>query len=465
MSLDQIPFKLGKAPAACAPTPVASSVRREHVDAVKLAIKPVLAGEDTTETVEKLRLRKTQLAQIQLWLENVYATQERLDLEVVYNRVRAYATAVDEIDCRTLVRNFNLLRKSVTLQHALLVGGEDLLDEETGRKTRFYKLALIAGGGLGMLVDGYLLKGNVLIPAVLKAARQDPLPLVSDPSFTEARRNRQAIRDAHAAEIVNARRILAKPMKNLAKPLLITEADSSGQSQVVYERISDKQNRSRNYAIIAVDPTIPPSAKLHGFSYALDGLHAMHIEGRVHGDFKEHNAVMDENEQAVVIDFGSVLFPDEEITFEEGIIPQDLKLRKVINTSKGKRSIAIPTTPRYYDNQLTRRLYLQNKSLTLADRYAVAQALHSILAAAGIINSAKAELFTNTKLQSKLSGDLSGYPPPALLAITELMSELADVDAAIQRPLNVIAEELRTLAKCLENELDPLYAQAFGILA
>lgn len=367
---------------------------------------------------------------------------------------------------------------------AAIVTGSEAVDDSSGTRHQLYTLDLALGsGGMGEVRIVAFLYNGMSHEAVVKLPLFNVLPTdQSDPEFDtkleEAEKDNLYREKIYFLEAYNARyywqdvhgQVMAIP--HVVTPYMVAQFLDRNTTGVVYEKIICPwghvlafDHMSAFNPKVNLYPRLHISKQLEILSFAFDGLDELHVRGLAHMDFKPSQVLVDENGQGKVTDIGSMAG-----AFEIFEISHDAKTKKAflyrqMEMDDGSiQSIGLPTTPEYYDTDLVAELQKAGKSKTLADRRA---------AGITLLETLEVNHFLAPKLRNNLLAAANNSPlaaklgtayviPDSLERLLQIAQELMNVYAEEQRPLNVIAAEIRALKLQMAAELDPLFEQAYA---
>lgn len=177
-------------------------------------------------------------------------------------------------------------------------------------------MSVLGEGGIGKVVQSYLLQDGMFVSAVMKACHQYPIG-INDPYEAQKSDYNRRAKAMFAIEMFNAVHFLKEPIPGLIEPVLVAPAaNDKEQSVIAYRAINNAKGETRNFSSLAQDYRIPASQTFTAFAHAVQVLANLHERGLVHLDFKPDNVMINEENKGQVIDIGSLFSKHDRIVLD-----------------------------------------------------------------------------------------------------------------------------------------------------
>ncbi len=358
------------------------------------------------------------------------------------------------------------------LREALCVGGETVRDRN-GTEVTIYTFdflennaGVIGWGGMGIVKDGYVLKGKKLIPAAIK----EPILAPQNPSAADL--EVQAGRFmAYQREAYNAGNFLQTDIPGVVKCLTVSEPRANGLPVIAYEKVVNPDGLVQNGCQFAEDTTVPPSRKLAALADVIDavaGLHE-HVGGLAHCDIKPDNLFMGADKKLKLGDPGSVTWVGETLTHTilDKHPNKGYLLRNYVDSNGQQAVEGIGLTSNFANVQEIVQAMTLGHDIRIADRRALAVTLVDVLQMSHIFsndvsNWTNPEIYRVSPVKAALpAADRGKFLSNALQHVIVLINELGNIQVPVEnlRPLTAIASDLRKYAEQCKSpdELDSVY--------
>lgn len=383
---------------------------------------------------------------------------------VAEEKLRYPAFAEDELVA--IIHQYELVKGHDDLQNALRVGAPKVRNY-TGESVRVFAMRFIGQGTYGTVKDAYLLKDGAFVPAVVKEPNAWEVD-ENDPEASGKKEQNDLLKKSYAIEAMNARLYLGEGIPHVVKPLLVSIPTQDHPLPVIaYEKITDREGHTRNFASLVNDYTVPASKKFMALASVVDGLAGLSSRGLVHFDVKPENLALSNADPknlqspttAALIDPGSITSVKEQVAINLSTDPNvPSKIYKA--TQLGARlEWSIGYTPKYLDLHALDQAMKQGKDMRVADRMAMGRVIKETLIYSNLL-AADTELGPIHDYTHWLSLSPDQFPPASVKGMIALANELEDITSdKPQRDLDVIANEMRALAVKLQEDVDPLHRQ------
>ena len=397
------------------------------------------------------------IAQLNSWQGRMSRGQTLSALKEI---AKLQKNALDDADIELIFQNSELLQKRPDAVDSIIKGASEMKDV-TGEAVTIYPIQILAGGGMGVVTECCVRKGDQLVIAAVKVPHEVKLPDEHAPEYADISYRVHHMITAYTLEANFANEHLRNPPCGVIRCLGVTVAASGQLPLIIYEKVVDSMGKSCSAETLLLNKAILPSYKADFLAKAAIALGNWHDAGFAHLDIKPQNIMVGEGETAVLIDAGGSMKRDAAHSFVQSTNSKK-SLYKDVRLEDGSMHVyPIPVTEYYFDGDELEKMLEHNKDLAQVDRFSFAVTLVVTLQNMQILPGTK-PVFTENLFDEVQCAELMEALPVnerryVLQLIRHLLMDLVYSSSSQAKTLHDIANDIRLLANVFRQKLDKHY--------